>query len=135
MRMQRHWDPCTLLLGNAKDCSRYHTNTLISHASKVMVKILQARFQQCVNRNFQIYKLDLQKAEESEIKLPTSIGSQKEFQKNIYLCFTDYGKDFPYVDHKKLQKNLKGQKYQTILLASLKTYMQVKKQQLEPDME
>ena len=73
--------------------------------------------------NFQIYKLDLQKAEESEIKLPKSIGSWKEFQKNIYLCFIDYAKAFPYVDYKKLQKNLKRQKYQTILLASWKTYM------------
>ena len=52
--------------------------------------------------NFQIYKLDLQKAEESEIKLPKSTGSWKEFQKNIYLCFIDYAKAFPYVDHKKL---------------------------------
>ena len=52
--------------GNAKECSNYHTITLISHASKVMLKILQARLQQHVN--FQIFKQDLEKAEEPEIK-------------------------------------------------------------------
>ena len=54
--------------------------------------------------NFQIFKLNLEKAEEPEIKLPTSIGSSKkqEFQKNIYFCFSDYAKAFDCVDHKKL---------------------------------
>ena len=61
--------------GNAKECSNYHTITLISHASKVMLKILQARFQQYLN--FQMLKLDLEKVEEPEIKLPTSIVSSK----------------------------------------------------------
>ena len=61
--------------GNAKECSNYRTIALISHASKVMLKILQARFQQYVNCNFQMFKLDLEKAEELEVKLPTSIGS------------------------------------------------------------
>ena len=61
--------------GNAKKCSSYHTTTLISHASKLMLKILQANLQQYMNQNFQMYKLDLEKAEEPEIKLPTSIGS------------------------------------------------------------
>ena len=51
---------------------------LISHASKVMFKILQARLQQYVNKNFQMFKLDLEKAEEPEIKLPTSVGSSKK---------------------------------------------------------
>ena len=56
--------------------------------------------------NFQIFKLDLEKAEEPEIKLPTPIGSQKkqEFQKNIYFSFIDYAKDFDCVDHNKLWK-------------------------------
>ena len=61
--------------GNAKECSNYHMIALISHASKVMLKILQARLQQYVTVNFQMFKLDLEKAEESEIKLPTSVGS------------------------------------------------------------
>ena len=55
-------------------CSNYHTIALISHASKVMLKILQARRQQYVNMNFQMFKLVLEKAEEPEIKLPTSAG-------------------------------------------------------------
>ena len=56
--------------GNAKECSNYRTVALISHASKVMLKILQARLQQYVN--FQMFKLVLEKAEDTEIKLPTS---------------------------------------------------------------
>ena len=61
--------------GNAKECSKYRTIALISHASKVMLKILQARLQQYVNCEFQIFKLDLEKAEDPEIKLPTSAGT------------------------------------------------------------
>ena len=59
--------------------------------------------------NFQVFKLGLEKAEEPEIKFPTSIGSSKkrEFQKNIYFCFTDYAKAFDSVDHNKLWKILK----------------------------
>ena len=64
--------------GNAKECSNYPTTALISHASKVMLKILQARLQQYVNREFLMFKLDLEKAEEPEIKLPTSAGSLKK---------------------------------------------------------
>ena len=59
--------------GNAKECANYRTIALISQASKVMLKILQARLQQ--NVNFQMFKLVLEKAEEPEIKLPTSNGS------------------------------------------------------------
>jgi len=59
--------------GNAKECSNYHTIAHISHASRVMLKILQARLQQYVN--LQMFKLGLEKAEEPEIKLPTSTGS------------------------------------------------------------
>ena len=56
--------------------------------------------------NFQMFKLDLEKAEEPEIKLPTSVGSSKkqEFQKNIYFCLIDYAKAFDCVDHNKLWK-------------------------------
>ena len=62
--------------GNVKECSNYHTLALISHSSKVMLKILQARLQQYVKtENFQIFKLYLEKAEEPEIKLLTSVGS------------------------------------------------------------
>ena len=61
--------------GNAKECSNYGTIALISQASKVMLKILQARLQEYVNQELQMYELDLEKAEDPEIKLPTSIGS------------------------------------------------------------
>ena len=64
--------------GNAKECSNYRTIALISHASKVILKILQARLQQYMNREFQMFKLVLEKAEEPEIKLPTSAGSLKK---------------------------------------------------------
>ena len=65
--------------GNTKECSNYHTILLISHASKLMLKILQARLQQYMNWDVllytQMFMLYLEKAEEPEIKLPTSIGS------------------------------------------------------------
>ena len=64
--------------GNAKECSNYHTIALISHASKVMLKILQARLQQYMNRELSDVQLVLEKAEEPEIKLPTSSGSWKK---------------------------------------------------------
>ena len=63
------------------------------------------------------------------------IEKAKEFQKNIYFCFIDYTKAFNCVDHNKLLKNFKRWEYQTTLPASWEVYMQVKKQQLEPDME
>ena len=80
--------------GNAKKCSNYCTIALISHASKVMLKILQARLQQYMNHEVPLFKLVLEKAEDPEIKLPTSVGSLKKqvFQKNIYFCFIDYAK-------------------------------------------
>ena len=64
--------------GNAKECSNYCTIALISHTSKVMLKILQARIQQYVNSELQTFKLVLEKAEEPEIESPTSAGSLKK---------------------------------------------------------
>ena len=61
--------------GKAKECPNYYTIVLISHTSKVMLKILQARLQQHVNRELPDFKLDLEKAEEPEVKFPTSVGS------------------------------------------------------------
>ena len=78
-----------------------------------MLKILQARlgFSNTWTMNFQIFKLDLEKAEEPNIKLPASvhwiIEKAREFQKNIYFCFIDYSKAFDCVDHNKLWKILK----------------------------
>ena len=85
-----------------------------------------------------MFKLVLEKAEEPEIKLPTSAGSSKKarkFQKNIYFCFIDYAKAFDCVDHNKLWKIRKRWEYQTTWSASWETCMQVRKQQLELDME
>ena len=87
--------------------------------------------------NFQIFKLVLEKAEEPEIKLPTFIGSRKkarEYQKNIYFCFIDYAKAFDFVDQN-CGKFFKRWEYQNTLPAYWETCMQVKKQQLELDME
>ena len=64
--------------GNAKECSNYHSIALISHASKVMLKILQARLQQYMNCELPMFKLVFEKAVEPEIKLPTSAGSWKK---------------------------------------------------------
>ena len=61
--------------GNAKECSNYRTIALISHASKVMLKILKQGFNRTWTKSFQTFKLDLEKAEEPEIKLTTSLGS------------------------------------------------------------
>ena len=85
---------------NAKECLNYCTIVFISHASKVMIKILQARLQQYVNCELPDVQAGFKKAEEPEIKLPTSAGSWKkqEFQKNIYFCFIDYAKAFDCVE-------------------------------------
>ena len=84
-----------------------------------------------------MYKLDLEKAEEPEIKLPTFvwiIKKAREFQKNIYFCFIDYAKDFDYIDHSKLWKILQEMRlpdHLTCLLRDLYVHQEV----TEPDME
>ena len=65
-------------IDNAKECSNYHTIALFSHTGKILLKILQARLQQYVNHELPMFKLVLEKAEEPEIKLPTSTGSLKK---------------------------------------------------------
>ena len=96
--------------------------------------------QQYLNHEFPIFKLDLEKAGEPKIKLPTSIGSlikQESSKKEIYFCFIDYAKVFDCVDCNKLWEmaNFKRWEYQITLPASWETCMQVKKQQLELDMK
>ena len=84
----------------------YRTTALISHTSKVMLKILQARLQQYVNH--ELPDVQAGKAEEPEIKLPTSVGSykkQREFQKNIYFCCIHYAKTFDSVDHHTMENS------------------------------
>ena len=85
-----------------------------------------------------MFKLVLEKAEEPEIKLPTSAGSwkkQESSKKNIYFCLIDYAKAFDYVDHNKLWKILKEMGIPDYLYASWEICMQAKKQQLQLDME
>ena len=88
-------------------------------------------------KNFQMYNLGLEKAEEPEIKLPTSVDLKecRGIPKKFYFWFIDYLKAFDCVDHKNCGKFLKKWEYQTTLSVSWETFMKVKKQQLEPDME
>ena len=87
--------------------------------------------------NFQMFELVLEKSEEPEIKVPTSAGSLKkqEFQKNIYFCFIDYTKALTVWITINCGKFCKIWEYQTTWPASWETCMQVRKQQLELDME
>ena len=83
--------------GSAKECSNYCTIALISHSSKVMLKILQARLQQYMNQELPDVQADIEKAEEPEIKLPTFIGSwrkQENARKASISAFMDYAKAF-----------------------------------------
>ena len=101
--------------GNAKECSNYHTIALISHASKVMLKILQARLQQYVNRELPHVQVEFRKGRGTRDQIANicwiiekaEFQSSREFQKIIYFCFTDYAKCFDSVDHNKLWKILK----------------------------
>ena len=102
-----------------------------------MLKILQAKLQPYVNHELPDVQASFKKAEEPEIKLPTSVGSWKkqEFQRNISFCFIDYAKAFDCVDHNKLRNILKRCSFQTTWPASWEICMWVKKQLLELDME
>ena len=122
--------------GNAKECSNYHTIALISHTSKVMLKILQIRLQQYVNHELPDVQSGLRKdrgTRDHVANIYWIIAKAREFQKSIYFCCTpepltlwittNYG------------KFLKRWEYQTTWSASWEIYMQVKKQQLELDIE
>ena len=96
--------------GNAKECSKYHTIALISHTSKVMLKILQARLQQYVNHELPDVQAGFRKgggARDQIANICQIIKKTREFQKNIYFCFIDYAKAFDSVDHNKWWKILK----------------------------
>ena len=95
---------------NAKECSNYHTIALISHASKVMLKIPQARLQQYVNRELPDVQAGFRKGRGTRDQIANIhwiIEKAREFQKNIYFCSIDYVKAFDYMDHNKLWKILK----------------------------
>ena len=93
--------------GNAKECSNYRTIALISHTSKVMLKILQARLQQYVNPELPDVQAGFRKGRRTRDQIANIrwiIEKASEFQKNIYFCFIDYAKAFDCVDHNKLWK-------------------------------
>ena len=90
-------------------CSNYHTIALISHTSKVMLKILQARLQQYVNRELPDVPAGFQKGRGTRYQIANIrwiIKKAREFQKNIYFCFIDYAKAFDCIDHNKMWKIL-----------------------------
>ena len=91
----------------AKECSNYCASALISHTSKVMFKILQARLQQYVNCELPDVQAGFRKGTRDQIaNIRWIIEKAKEFWKNIYFCFIDYAKAFDCVDHNKLWKIL-----------------------------
>ena len=119
---------------------KYHTIALISHASKVVLKILQARLQQYVNCELPDVQAGFRKGRGTRdqiVNIHWIMKKARELQKNIYFCFIDYAKAFDCVDQNKLRKILKemGIKYQTIWPTSWETCIQVRKKQLEQDME
>ena len=96
--------------GNAKVCSNYHTIALISHASKVMLKILQARLQQDMIHELPDVQAGFGKGRGTRDQIANIrwiMEKAREFQKNIYFYFVDYGKAFDCVDHNKLRNVLK----------------------------
>ena len=110
---QRDWKRSVFIpipkKGNAKDCSNYCTIALISHTSKVILKILQARLQQYVNCELPDVQAGFRKSRGTRDQIANICGIIKkvrEFQKNIHFCFIEYAKAFDCVDHNKLWKIL-----------------------------
>ena len=96
--------------GNARECSNYHTIALISHTSKVMLKILQARLQQYVNHELPDVQAGFRKGRGTRDQIANIhwiIEKARGSRKNIYFCFIDYAKAFDCVDNNKLCKILK----------------------------
>ena len=105
--------------GNAKECSNYHIIAPISYANKVMLKILQPRLQLYINQELPDVQTGFRKGRGTRDQIANIrciIGKAREFQKNIYFCFTK--------DHNQLWKTFKVMEYQTTLPASWETYMQ-----------
>ena len=93
---------------NPKECSNYRTTALISHASKVTLKILQDRLQQYVNHELPDVQAGFRKDRGTRDQIANIhwiIKKAREFQKNIYFCFIDYAEAFDYVDHNKLENS------------------------------
>ena len=124
--------------GNAKECSNYSTITLISNTSRVMLKILQVRLQQYMNRELPDIQAGFRKGRGIRNQIANIFWINKkarDFQKNIYFCFIDYAKAFDCVNHNKLCNTLSEMGIPDHLTCLLRKLMQVRKQQLELDME
>ena len=93
--------------GSTKECANHQTIALISHGSKVMLKILHARLQHYVNQKLPDVQVRFRKGRGTKDQIHWIIEKAREFQKNIYLCFTDLAEAFDYVDHYKLWKKKK----------------------------
>ena len=94
--------------GNAKECSNYHTIALISHASKVMLKILQARLQQYVNSELPDVQAGFRKGRGTRDQIANNcwiMEKAREFQKIIYFCFINYAKAFDCVDQQTVENS------------------------------
>ena len=123
---------------NAKECSLYRTIAFISHTNKVMLKILQARLQQYGNHKLPDVQAGFRKARGTICQIVNICWiteKAREFQKNIYFCFTDYAKAFDCVDHNKLWKILKEMGIPDHLTCILRNLYAGQEQQLELDME
>ena len=117
---------------------KLHKIAVISHTSKVMLNILQATLQQYVNRELPDVQADFWKGRGTRVQIANIhwiVVKAGEFQKNIYFCFIDYAKAFDCVAHNKLWKILKEMGIPDYLTCLLRNYMQVRKLQLELDME
>ena len=118
-------------------CSNYCTIAFISHASKVMLKILQARLQQNVNRELPDVQAGFRKGRGTRDQVANIhwiIKKAREFQKSIY-CFIDYAKAFDWVDHNRLENSERDGTIRPPDLPLEKFLLQVRKQQLELDMQ
>ena len=124
--------------GNDNECSNYHTIALISHASKVTLKILQAKLQQYMSRELPDVQAGFSKGRGTRDRIANIrwiIKKSREFQINTYFCFIDYVRAFDCVDHNKQWKILKETGIPDHQTCLGETYMQVRKQQLDLGME
>ena len=124
--------------GNAKECSSYCTIALISHTSKVMLKILQARLQQYMNCELPNVQAGFRKGRATRdqiVNICWIIEKAREFQKNFYFCFIDYAKAFDWVDHNKLCKILKEMGIPDNLTCLLRNVYAGEEVTLESDIE
>ena len=124
--------------GNAKECSNYRTIALISHASKVILKIFQAKLQQYVNSKLANVEAGFRKGRGTRDQIANIcwvVEKAREFQRKHLLLLLDHTKAFDCVDHNKLWNILNDMGIPDHITSSWETWMQDKKQQLELDME